>query len=60
MVVTAWPLYAREGKTESIEQGAGWDPKPGCTFWRRGKSLVPTRIPTPDRPARSLVAIPTT
>jgi hypothetical protein len=25
----------------------------------RGKSLVPCGIPTPDRPARTLVAIPT-
>jgi len=26
----------------------------------KGKSLVPCGIPTPDRPARTVVAIPTT
>jgi hypothetical protein len=59
MVVTPRPLYAREGNMVSIEQEAGWAPKPGCTFWRRDKSVAPTGIQTPDRPARSVVAIPT-
>ena len=30
---------------------------PVWTFWRENKTLVPTGIQIPDRPARSLVAI---
>ena len=29
-------------------------------FWKREKSFIPTGIRVPDRPAGSLVAIPTT
>jgi len=53
------PLLHPGRNKVSIEHGVGWVPKPGCAFWRRHKSLTPTRIRTPDRPARSIVAIPT-
>jgi hypothetical protein len=37
-----------------------WAPQPVWTFWRRTKSLSPTGIRTPDRPACSVVAVSTT
>ena len=42
-----------------IEQEAGLAKGPVSTFWKREKSLAPTGIQTPDCPACSLVAIPT-
>ena len=43
-----------------IQQEAGWATVAVLTFWRRGKSLAPAGIPTPNRPVRSLVTVPTT
>jgi len=43
-----------QGKTAAFTgQEAGWDPEPFWTRCRREK------FPTPDRPVRSLIAIPT-
>jgi hypothetical protein len=33
--------------------------EPVWTLWRREKSVVPTGVRTPDRPARAAVAVPT-
>jgi hypothetical protein len=40
----------------AIIQEAGWVPGP---VWTGAENLVPTGIRSPDRPARSSVAIPT-
>jgi hypothetical protein len=39
-----------------IVQEAGWAPG---SVWTSAENLAPTRIPSPDRPACSSVAIPT-
>jgi hypothetical protein len=41
-----------------LELEAGWAPDTVWTFSKRGKFLVPDGIRNPDRPVRSLVAIP--
>jgi hypothetical protein len=43
-----------------INRRLGWAPEPVWTFCKRGKSHVPTRIQTPDHPAHSIDAMPTT
>ena len=52
--------YPHERTTVPIEQEGGWTPGPIWMFWRREKSLAPTRIPTPDHPVHILVTIPNT
>ena len=42
-----------------VEYEAGWAPEPVWTVWRTEKFLAPYSVRTPDRPARSPVAIPT-
>ena len=55
------PLYPREKiRPVPIEEEAGWSPAPVWSVWRTEKSLIHAGIRTPDRPERSLVAIPTT
>jgi hypothetical protein len=47
------------GKTlVHIEEETGWAPQTFWTLWRREKSFVPTGIRIPDRPSRSVLAIP--
>ena len=43
-----------------IQQETGWATVPVLTFWKRGKSLSPAGIPSPNRPVCSLVTVPTT
>jgi hypothetical protein len=60
--MTAYSLSAALNPEENRLTGwaEGWvGSRAVKTFCRREKSLVPTRIRTPDRPARSLVAITT-
>jgi hypothetical protein len=52
-------IYPREEAPVPIEYEAGWAAKPVSAFWKRYKSLVLTGIPSPGRPARILVSIPT-
>jgi len=47
---TPRPLYPRERDPAPIVQEAGWDPGPARTG---AEYLDPTRIRSPDRPARS-------
>jgi hypothetical protein len=44
---------------EVIKWDAVWAVEPVWGFWGRDKAFVPLGIPTRDRPALSLVAIPT-
>lgn len=53
------PLYPRRRTAVSIQPEAGLAPEPVWTFRRGKKCLQPTGISTPDRPANSVVAIPT-
>ena len=53
---TPRPLFTPGKDTVHIVQEAGWAPG---TVWTGGENLTPTRIRSPDRPARSSVAIPT-
>jgi hypothetical protein len=57
-VVSVTPrAYFTPGKDKvPIAQEAGWATGP---VWRGAKNLAPTGIRSPDRPARSSVAIPT-
>lgn len=41
-----------------IEQKAGWTTQSVRMFWKREKSLVLTEIRRPNRPVRTLVAVP--
>ena len=52
---TPRPYFTRGKDPVPIVQEAGWAPGP---VWMGGKSR-PTGIRSPDRPARSSVAIPT-
>ena len=47
----------RPGKNLGFHRTGGQEPV--WTLWRREKSVVPTRVRTPDRPARAAVAVPT-
>ena len=59
--LTTRPLYPREKNLGTLGMGGQVDPRTCLYLWKRKeKSLVPTGIRAPDRPARSLVAIPTT
>jgi hypothetical protein len=51
-----WPLFTSGKDPVPIVQEAGWDSVP---VWTGAENLVPTGIRSPDRPARSSVAIPT-
>jgi len=53
---TTNPLYPQGEKTRYASNG--WTPETVSTFG--DESLAPTRIPILDRPARSLIVIPTT
>jgi hypothetical protein len=56
-VVSTTPRPLTPGKDPVlIVQEAGWAPGP---VWTCAKNLAPTGIRSPDRPARSSVAIPT-
>jgi hypothetical protein len=44
-----WPLYPGKD-TVAIVQEAGWAPGP---VWTGAANLAPTRVQSPDRPARS-------
>ena len=51
------PATLPPGKdTITIVQEAGWDPGPA---WAGAENLATTGIRFPDRPARSVIAIPT-
>jgi hypothetical protein len=52
---TPRPLYPRENPVPTVQE-VGWAPAP---VWTCAKKLAPTGIQSPDRPARSSVAIPT-
>ena len=52
---TPRPYFTHGKDPVSIVQEAGWDPGP---VWTDGKSR-PSGIRSPDRPARSSIAIPT-
>ena len=45
-----WPLFTPGKDTVPIVQEAGWAPGP---VWTGAENLAPTRIRSPDRPARS-------
>ena len=49
----------RGNNPRPTEQEAGWASESVWTYWKGDKSPAPTAIRTPDRPARSLVTIPT-
>jgi hypothetical protein len=49
-------LYPGKDPVPIVEE-AGWAPGP---VWTGAENLAPTGIRSPDRPARSVVAIPTT
>jgi hypothetical protein len=49
---TPRPLYPQERDPVPIEQEAGWAPEP---VWMGAQYLAPTGIPSPDRPARSIL-----
>jgi hypothetical protein len=53
---TLRPLFTPGKDPVPIVQEAGWAPGP---FWTGAENLAPTEIRSPDRPARSSVAIPT-
>jgi hypothetical protein len=56
-VVSTTPRLFTPGKEPvPMVQEAGWAPGP---VWTCAKYLTPTGIRSPDRPARSSVAIPT-
>ena len=48
--VTPWPLFTPGKDPVPIVQEAGWSPGP---VWTGAENLAPTRIRSPDRPARS-------
>ena len=50
------PLYSRERDLVPILQEDGWAPG---TIWTGAENLAPLGIRSPDRPARSVLAIPT-
>ena len=54
-VVTSRPtrFTPRERNTAPIVDEAGWAPGPGLTVMEKRKSLAPTWIQTPERPART-------
>ena len=54
--VTPRPLFTPGKDPVPILQEAGWAPGP---VWTRAENLAPTGIRSPDRPARSLVSVPT-
>jgi hypothetical protein len=54
--VTPRPLFTPGNDPVPIVQEAGWAPGP---VWTDAENIAPTEIRSPDRPARSSVAIPT-
>jgi len=58
--ITVFPLYSLEIIPLPIEQEPGWAPELLWTVWRSEMSFASAWIPTPDRPDRSIVAIPPT
>jgi hypothetical protein len=56
---TDWLIYPLESTPLPIEWKAGWARESVWTLWRREKSVASTGFRTPDRPARSSIAIPT-
>jgi hypothetical protein len=58
--ITLCPLYSLQITAVPIEQEAGWAPELLWTVWKRETSFASARIPTLDRPERSIVAIPPT
>jgi hypothetical protein len=52
-----WPRYPGKEPRYPVNGRLGG---PRSTFWRKEKYLAPNGIRTPDRPAGSLVATPTT
>jgi hypothetical protein len=54
--VTPRPHFTPRKDPVPIVQEAGWAPGPA---WTGAENLAPTGIRSPDRPARSSVAIPT-
>jgi hypothetical protein len=55
---TTRPHYHQEADPVHIVQESGWDPWAGLNVC--GKYLRPSGVRTPNRPVRSVVAIPTT
>jgi hypothetical protein len=53
---TPRPYFTPRKDPAPIVQEAGWAPGP---FWTGAENIASTRIRSPDRPARSSVAIPT-
>ena len=53
------PLFLGEGTAVTNEEEAANAGGSGWTFWRTGKSLIPTGIRSPNHSARKLVAIRT-
>jgi hypothetical protein len=51
IIVTSRPLYPRESDPVPIVQKAGW--AGWAPVWTRAENLAPTKIRSPNRPARS-------
>ena len=46
---TPWPIYRGKDPVPVVYE-IGWAPEP---VWTGAENLAPTRIPSPDRPART-------
>jgi len=56
--ITPRLIYPQKIIPLPIEKEAGWAPEMDWKFWRRGKPIIPTRIPILDHLSSGPVAIP--